>query len=382
MPLEVESFHINVGAGDGAIHLLTRDADPAPPPNTDPNVPPPPPHDDRRVVVQAFLIDGGVAACLPKINKTINRIEDLYKCPCPYKTGNYLMFDGFIISHWDRDHFGGVIKWLYEELCLSDRTDQNANMGSGWSFPRAYYADDWGAKSFVYWPPRVTTDSSQLNMFEVTNANPNANPGMLRIRGGVGEVKQGEDLAKARTSWPDLLARNIFRQQTEPHKQFNTTQLADIESLDLLYASNAIAAPDGTTGYNYTEWPAMYCIAAETRRLGSTARIEVTDTNKSSLVFIIAWNHDDGSKHVSHYFGGDIHTNMEREITTWIQPAHQNPIDGQFPVFDPALGFVTSMKLSHHGAMSSNPEEVFHRFYPRNITVSAGEANGHPSRFP
>lgn len=92
MGSQVESFHINLGAGDGAIHLLTVDG---------------PQGSNRRVIVQVFLIDGGRTTARDKIDLLIAQIERDYSMP-GNPNPNYLKFDGLFITYWGGDHYGGL----------------------------------------------------------------------------------------------------------------------------------------------------------------------------------------------------------------------------------------------------------------------------------
>lgn len=189
------------------------------------------------------------------------------------------------------------------------------------------------------------------------------------------KTKHGTNLARVRTSFDNLLGRNIFRQESEVNYPIgNRFTMTDLSQL-IGKHGNPVQLPDGTCGY--VDIPAMYCIAAEKRLLEDDAEIDITETNKSSLIFLVVWKDKDDKHHISHYFAEDAHNNLERKVSKLIDPIYRNPK----ALIPPGHIYrhVTSMKLSHHGASSSNPDEIFARFDAKNIIVSAGGQYGHPS---
>lgn len=110
---EIHSLHINVGNGDGAIHLLVEPGTP-------------------NKVHRAILVDGGKTTAVDQIQRTIRYIEDTYqfvdlngtpqldvtlKTPVPQ-----LRFDGIVVSRWAIDHSAGVLALINQQL-LQDVPD-------------------------------------------------------------------------------------------------------------------------------------------------------------------------------------------------------------------------------------------------------------------
>jgi hypothetical protein len=101
MVIKVHTYHINIDVGDSAIHLLIDEA----------IVPP--------SILRAVLIDGGVPGVVAcnQIKSVIRRIEARYSFDPngqPDPTHRSLRFDSVVITHWDRDHYGGVIALLLD----------------------------------------------------------------------------------------------------------------------------------------------------------------------------------------------------------------------------------------------------------------------------
>jgi hypothetical protein len=115
---EIHSLHINVGNGDGAIHLLVE----------------PGATGKQNIVHRAILVDGGKTKAVDQIQRTIKYIEDTYQIvdldgtpqtdvtlatPVPQ-----LRFDGIVVSRWAIDHSAGVLALINQRL-LQDVPDPN-----------------------------------------------------------------------------------------------------------------------------------------------------------------------------------------------------------------------------------------------------------------
>lgn len=84
----VDTYQINVGAGDASIHILAlRNAQTPPAPNPG----------DRGQVVRAILIDGGQGGGIEEyLKKTIETIEERYTFPPPATS---LQFDAVVVTY-------------------------------------------------------------------------------------------------------------------------------------------------------------------------------------------------------------------------------------------------------------------------------------------
>lgn len=91
----VDSIHINVGHGDSAIHLLVTKKRKL---------------DKKLTVVRATLIDGG-SGPEKVIENAIERIKNRYII-----ARGQLQFDSVVITHWDKDHYRGVLDLINKEI--------------------------------------------------------------------------------------------------------------------------------------------------------------------------------------------------------------------------------------------------------------------------
>jgi hypothetical protein len=347
MAYRVDSFHINVGAGDGAIHILSSA---------------PAYIFSNRIVQRAYLMDGGRATAIESIEETVRWIEQHFQCQGP---NNTLLFDAFVVTHWDGDHYEGVIGYMLKEMNRS-YYDNNVGSPDQVTILRAKYGppnphshgDPW---SFLYAPWWPAGDGLWGDMagwgVDATN---------LMLQGALPVAGQvASRLLNVRCGQNRLLGRNLFMHDVDNDNPF-VDRWVHMRSLEeLVQVGNPIRNPVPFLG-NYDRSPAMYCIAANGRALDDPDLNVAAHTvkNMSSLVFIIVWNevNNSGTRHVSHYFAGDAHDTLELRLSKW-------------------MGTPTmSMKLSHHGSSSSNPPSNFVDFNPGNIVVSAGNEYGHPRK--
>lgn len=103
----LDHYHFNVGQGDGAIHILSLQ--------------PPPGSTDKPTILQASLLDGGTGKGKDMIEDVQGFIREHYKKfykPYGDAPDYVLKFDSLVISHWDDDHYSGVL-----QLVLMDFMD-------------------------------------------------------------------------------------------------------------------------------------------------------------------------------------------------------------------------------------------------------------------
>ena len=88
MSWRVDSYFINVGLGDGAIHILFNEA--------------------TKQIHKSILIDGGLFSGATQVKHAITKLEDNYGM----KDTTRLVFDAVVVTHWDEDHFQGTMEML------------------------------------------------------------------------------------------------------------------------------------------------------------------------------------------------------------------------------------------------------------------------------
>ncbi|UKZ78429.1 hypothetical protein TrVFT333_006169 [Trichoderma virens FT-333] len=96
---EVHSNFINVGAGDGAIHLLVK---------------------NKTIIERAVLIDGGDKTAYEELKSAIFALKKSYG---PLNTNNILFkFTAIVITHWDGDHYRALTRVLHDDFKLQGKS--------------------------------------------------------------------------------------------------------------------------------------------------------------------------------------------------------------------------------------------------------------------
>ncbi|KAK4180611.1 hypothetical protein QBC36DRAFT_353904 [Triangularia setosa] len=341
----VDSFHINVDAGDSAIHILSE----------------PDPKGGKRKVRKAIFIDGGKSeesTWRATISDTIQDIETKFECQGPEKLGKgnterkMLKFDAFVVTHWDADHYEGIMDYLSNNLAEMTFKNKKKEDIKLWKLQRAFYLPGGNPLSVFFAPDTSGITSKNRESFEIVDGG-NSTKNLTIYRGK--KQKDAEHALMLRATTEDLLGRNFFDSR-EIGWQLGDKEPKDIDSIkELLKINGPRLLPKPSNDYPI---PGMYCVAVNKEVLGHQFKIEITETNASSICAMVIWP----SERVSHYFAGDAHARLESAITDW------------------AKCKVTSMKLSHHGASTSTPlPYMFDTFLPKNILASAGGGSyGHP----
>ncbi|KAI5358084.1 putative ribonuclease Z/Hydroxyacylglutathione hydrolase [Septoria linicola] len=129
--LSIDVYHINVeGKGDAAVHLLI--------------------HQDRAFtkpfVLRAVLIDGGLSTGAERIKAVLKKIGPLYDFDAQQggrtSDADQLLwppFDSIVITHWDEDHYAGVVQLLHDDL--SQQYTQRSHQDLPILKPKATEAD-------------------------------------------------------------------------------------------------------------------------------------------------------------------------------------------------------------------------------------------------
>jgi hypothetical protein len=351
----VDSFHISVGAGDAAIHILSIGD------GTSSN---------KRKVVKAIMIDGGQFTNPKKfttMNDTIADIEKDYECQATdNQNKTYLKFDAFVITHYDADHCNGVIAFLKADIKAQVGKLTDAEAIKKVKLKRAYYKDDREPLSYFFAPHFKILQSGDDVGGGIKNVDGNltSNADETQLNIIVNDPKAAENVLRMRVQTKELLGRNFFNGDEDNHtdRRQGSWAAQDIVSLTALLGKNKATLPNLAVA----QIPGMYCIGVNQETLGAAPTTLETPTNKSSICAVIAWS--DGR--CSHYFAGDADFKLELRLLEWMK-VDKSTRDIR----------VTSMKLSHHGAYpGSNPMKMYKNLNPDNIVVSAGGGNyGHPS---
>lgn len=334
----LDSFHIAVGQGDAAIHLLVQlPADPT----------------TQSTVIRACLIDGGNTSGgnhkatykgvgARGISRTMEHIKTKYICP------NGLRFDSIVVTHWDADHYKGIVELIRFDIDSQTKTgaDPNTLLVSFMKYKDNSRATPETVFYAPYWWERSAKDNADANFYE--------DPTAMGYLGCKYTAKGAADkICLLNTG--DIRGTNFLTNTALPVK----SPAKDIKSpIDLVTANPPEA------GY-----PGIYCVCTNVHVLGTTTLDVVdhkgTETNQSSICSMVIWQ----SGRVSHYFAGDATFDVEKEVSKW------SGMDGS------AGKKLFAMKLSHHGDAGTSPVETLNSYNPDYIVISAGRLYQHPRTF-
>ncbi|KAL6895748.1 hypothetical protein HDV57DRAFT_521043 [Trichoderma longibrachiatum] len=336
----VDSFHVAIAEGDSAIHLLVDDTD-----------------DKHPKVLSAVLIDGGVDQARRHKDASLKREDKLpIYVAMEWIEENYvvdgidvrgtkkLAFDTIIITHWDQDHYDGIVKVLQKG---AESIDEAFQLGT-----------------ILKWNP----DGTPASHFYCPNKDAR--------RVGSREVKKMKNCFKANADNTvsiqyDDAGKEAWAVFAKFHADDGTNKVLGVD----FFKNDAAVMPgsDGTKLVSLLKEkkldagrPAMLCVFANERHFASSSEIStlfsilvmkdtsVTPTNQASIGALIVWE-GTPTPHISHYFAGDIGQTHESTMFNWIKTA--------------GVTQITNMKLSHHGSHFSTPLTTFNDFKPKNTLV-------------
>ncbi|KAK1536500.1 uncharacterized protein CCOS01_01820 [Colletotrichum costaricense] len=267
MAYRVDSYHINIGVGDAAIHVLAK-------PNiNNPAILP--------ECVKVVWIDAGKRGGSSKVITTLENIKPLYQA----RAGGFKI-DVVIVTHWDGDHYGGFNSFMEQTAMVE------TYFRFGVDTPRT----------------KFLTSAWMIDKCSGFVKGVRGNDGTLKFRNiVVADVYYGTS----------LLGADIFS-DTDLEKDWpGQLTPGSVTNIDVL--TQAMAGGGR---------PAMFCVAIEGKLIGPSSNQtgvaagimwpdKVTLTNEASLAAVIAWPNG----RVSHYFAGDLNAAAESALVAWLRPA-------------------------------------------------------------
>jgi hypothetical protein len=326
---EIHSLHINVGNGDGAIHLLVE-----PGATGKPNI-----------VHRAILVDGGKTTAVDQIQRTIKYIEDTYQIvdldgtpqvditlqtPLPQ-----LRFDGIVVSRWAIDHSAGVLALINQRLvqdvpdpgklrqdfgktknlgpCAFMRYD--ANLVPLTTFYTAFWDGPTGA-SLVASTPQATSQqpppTSQIKLhapastadpppappsFKAGDANGTSNPRIVDFVDSSEQTLIWQNICKLVATPVELIGRELFTGYIS--NETDGTALRYYENV----ASMTAALTGIVTFTNGGAFTGICCIGADGTTVSKGAASTTTPPSPAKNSSIALVGIVGGT--VKHYFAGD-----------------------------------------------------------------------------
>lgn len=346
----VDSFHVVVGTGDCAIHLMTHRPD-----------------ENKPRILAAVLIDGGSKLRQGKGANPIGVVAEWIQQK--YTTGydnNILKFCAVVVTHWDEDHYKALMDYFFLGVKGNGKNARHPNLVYGPETDKAnpltwLYTPYWQryyhfqSKRWVNGKPDFMSQKSGTVIMNTKNDDmPPLSDGapIFRLRTIATEIG-------FKGTPKDVIGVNLFNNTGLKPQDFDT-----VKTWTNLWNKNLPTDP--TTAVVDQDAPGLYIVAANRRVLGGEEVPWIWDppytaptlTNQSSIVALVMWK-----DHISHYIAGDADGAFEEALHKKIFLDHDIKI--------------TSMKLSHHGSRHSTPMTMIDRFKPENVLVS-NPISGYP----
>jgi hypothetical protein len=390
---EFHSFHMNIGVGDGSLHILVDTATKVK-------------KRSRGTIVKTILVDSGTGKDGPveRILRTMKWIEDGYDLPAGDSS---LMLDAVIVTHWDMDHYMTLVHLVRKTIAAQPTKKDGNDKTRRVPFLRydsnddpvtVMYAPTWKNRKAMLIPP-VINPPVKKSPGKNTPPPPVSGPSVKKWMGPWRWLLSGADKSSKkvymkvnpegdgerdtdaeREAWPrvfllvhgtkNLLGRNFL---TSGDIKYGWQE--NIKSPQEL-VNEVQPSPAGA--------PGVYCIAVNGLVLGEkksvivwkTGNKPIVDTpsstktpaarkNTISISCLVIWRNSSTEVRLSHYFAGDAVWNLEKIVVQWIGKAH-----------------VAAMKISHHGSSGSTPIGMVDALNPKSIIISAHNQHGHPSECP
>ena len=322
------------------------------------------------------MIDGGDGGQIRinNIKRVIERIEEKYNL----KKGG-LKLDAMVITHWDHDHYYGLLRLLEQDLNQAATTTIGGrkllevsflkyDKGNPQSILYIPYPQIVGTPKIVYSPSPPTGTTGEFG-FDTKDGR------RMRICKYLADMPEKpqysilDDKPKVldSTDESELIGRDLFTNEKPT--------LAQVVS-----ATNPKALADAHSA----TMPGLYCVAANNRYLKGEKKSDDltkggTSKNRSSIVCMII--REDGT--MSHYFAGDAYQDLEAKVIDWtrLKPLELDPATSEPPSVKPTLQErIAIVKASHHGAATSTPITFCQTYKPMFFVFSSGNKHRHPSK--
>lgn len=359
----VDYYQVNIGVGDCEIILLLEDpGSPTLPAN----------------LLRAVLIDGGQdGGRITNIQATIRVIEDKYSL----KAGS-LKFDAMVITHWDTDHYVGILKMLTNDLDVQLAAGVSGTSPLQVSFLK--YDDAGNPLSVLYIPYEEDKEKNIPGKLDIVYSTVESK----RIMGFKGDRKG--NICKVVADMTKVAKTTLNGDPSELQSADSSNVIGrELFSGELVDGARSATSPQNLIdvykahgSFYKGDRPGLFCVAANNRYLPCGAVEKHTPhsyTNRSSIVCLIIRppSTDLPNGAVSHYLAGDAESDLEAGVVKWTRLL---PIPSRTTERPNIPDTVPIVKASHHGAPTSFPLNMCQTFKPSVILFSAGNKHRHPCK--
>ncbi|KAI1114238.1 hypothetical protein F5Y14DRAFT_415138 [Nemania sp. NC0429] len=314
----VGSYFINVGLGDGAIHLLL-----------DESITP-----KWKQIKSAILIDGGLRGD-DQIEKCIHKILNDYGYPT--STVEDFKLTAVVVTHWDRDHYEATMTMI------------QANFHSA-----KYASCKWIGPDTIFYLPSTKLGKSAKDSAPMVYAVENITKKGAELWIKKKDGKKGEKVKLCRAIVGTVcLGRDLFSGEV----------IGTSENLNEIL-KKAEAKPKLKS---LLERPLFLCVGIDYQLLSgdSYSQSSSTVTNASSMMCVLLkWETTSQSIDLQLYTGGDAEDPQEQCLQEWL--------------VDSGVEKINVFKCGHHGSGNAT-HSAFFDLKPEYFIMSVGEEYGHPS---
>ncbi|KAK0713177.1 hypothetical protein B0T26DRAFT_753316 [Lasiosphaeria miniovina] len=320
---EVESYFINVGVGDGAVHLLRKGGD----------------------TVGSVLMDGGRPTARGDLKLAVGK---LMKDDASLRRKR---FTSIVVTHWDGDHYGGLLALLYHDMVGSPTNAKN------WT-----YVDQ--NQTTFYCPARSVNKIVQQGW----KIDVGGNQCYLMFQDGKKDAWYQACKAVFSTH---CLGIDLFTGKHFDNNAGNPPKLKDPVTSLLGYYGKCAELQKQLS-------PVFPCISVDEKFINEKWRVfeegwkkksdDAKDMNASSIMAAVVWPvpSNQSPLRISLYTGGDAEEVLERSFIAWMTNAAPPGVK------------LDAVKAGHHGSHNATPENLL-MFDAQAFIVSAGDEYGHPS---
>jgi hypothetical protein len=266
-PLYVDTIHLNVGIGDCSIVCKLRKG-------TNPK--------DKPILVSAVIIDGGLQGAAGVIETCLTlQIPKLYDLS---GMGGTVKLQAVVITHWDRDHWGGLMNLIRDDLTTKSKGKTGKEVEGLRSTYFIYSGLASGELPFTtmylpYWDQGTTIRSSRLNRLDKSDRYESICGDVLDfdLTAEGRKRKWVRSLCRLRSSSTQNIGQNFFTGTGPP----STTDMSTPGKL-------AAALINGTSPGLASGEPALVCVACDGVGVWNTGSSSSGSKSKAVMV-----NHSD-----------------------------------------------------------------------------------------
>ncbi|KAM6535497.1 hypothetical protein FALCPG4_005055 [Fusarium falciforme] len=323
---DVLSYFINVGVGDSAVHILRQRNKPG--------------------VEAAVLIDGGRSTSATTVKGAIDSIRA--------ELHSKFSFTSIVVTHWDLDHYAGLMNLLYNQWKEIQKTPQLPD----WITP---YIHSETTTFYCPWKDVIALGSINDNMKVGLDEKKACYWLFFRLsstskwrsvcRAVVSTYAMGYDLFAA--------PQHIDKTLTKPSMWPSSLSQVYSDAPELLAFERPIFLVYGVDGLSFRHGIDQWTPPSATTSVSK---------NNSSIMALVIWPEPVATEpmRVSLYTGGDVEqVPMEDDLVEWL-------VDG------PRELKLDVVKASHHGSHYSTSEKLLMQKL-QYLVISAGNQFGHPS---